>query len=1849
MKRIVISLIWISLFSGLHGQSLIIHHSLEDSAFVCGNSLLKIEVENSSSSLLSNLHFQLILPSGTSYIQGSAVNATEFNLSIPHQPEFTLTPLAVGEKRILQLQFEISCSLFDQVNSGALFQNKLIFRHSSGIDSLLTEPPYRIETGFLVIPQVRDTIIEAGNQMKRTIQILNSRLGPIKEFTFTDQHDPLKLTSNSGTLLMEDLQNLQLHFSSKDFILIGDRDSLFERNESIFIEEILMDSNCQAKTIHSNFSVSWGCSQSFCQSDMETADVIFTNPSGNARLNFSIDVQAPSCHCEPEGVKFQMHIQNTGTRRADSLLLDLLTEYPASSTEVFSFLIDSFRIQGNASIISIETIDEFNGNNCAQGSFAEQALLSISPILPGQQITLHGRILISPQFNGNQFPFFYNYRYITSCKNTVSMNLNPLEYSVDLRKTQVISHILGTSNKSKVFTKDSTIYLHDSIRVNQTINDAPIDLLLVIPCGLILLDSSFILEGIRPINIDYDNTDPSASLIYLQYRPGFFEKKLHLLSIPLKVDCEAPCLKTLGGTSRRFITSCEENKNDTLKIEGLLCSELSLNCYDDGICSCGPRLRALFGYSMNCSSLNFQIDTIPAYAHFNSSIYRSNIYDSDKDGNRLNDGTGKADTGDVQLNRFITGDTLINIFEAEIVADVQNFTSDSIVFLVSHDLILVPFKAEMEYYNQETGLSYTCTFDSIGKYSSQGSSVVCGKIALRSESYGSGHRFSLPIDSLILKCGVPPNTLIKNGDRFKVKLHFKFLGNVNDRIYNTSIANYVQLFSRTSGFLFPYSCQVISHQLATATPGLIISLPATDIYYCNNALQLEALTIKGNKNLSDFFKNEFRPITILDSIKYFLPDGITLDTLWVYSSYFDSSGQQLIRKIFLLPQKRNGFFYVDPDQLKAIIWDESHVLEFFPHLVVDRCSVLKNDKVLLTFQYFISSGRDSIFWIAPDVQKLYNRYTINSSLEYRLLNPGNKLEFKQKELYISSNELLWDLLYPVEEEAGFLKIEMQSAKGLVDQFKIVTEPKVPINDINPLCILLGPFVKDSTYIFKMSGFEKSCEQDTLIIYSSWSCDSLALIMSLDTCLRTQIIIPVIPAKPELELDIRQEQKTTLLCDTLSEIMLEFFNANKGTAYQPELFIEIPNGITIIPNSVYVAYPSGSSFIPLPLPVWVNGKTYVWKLSELLMPLQIKGLSGIQFQPENSIQIKFTALTSCDIEANNYFIYTATGMDLCNSSSNTIRKAGNEIEIDGVTKVPRIRAQVKSMIPKTCENINPLLEIEFEMDQTSQFNDSCLIRFPKPLRLLENSFKPIQNLGSPSLVTEETADEWLIRFKITEGIPANSIIQFQFEVQGWELLKCGDHSIKLEFYTRRNAYCKASQMDCSVFIVTGQIEVPMSKLLTNVRLENLSLMEDSSAHLNINFDLLTSGAEFLEDSVLCVGLFIDREQTSVLQTNDSLVHIFNFSADLLKTNSRYNHKASIQIPNTLSCHYILSILKNPCICQGDTLHAAINSIQIYTFCDSLCFGDSLLLGNTFHLAKNYKWTMSPSACDTCQQQWYFSNAIKQVLVDSFVLELSENENCKRIYTYKILNFPPTEGLYTIEEVCRNQDIILDGGSRKNIFWSGPAIINPKQILQKINVSNPVRYVLHYTNDDACSSTDTFDFYFNSDTTRFQISPDTLIQAGDKASLYVTPGYRYEWMPAQDLSCTDCSSPLASPTKNTLYTVIITDSLGCKHALDVLVRLIVTDCEQLPIGIPNAFSPNGDQSNDYFRIRGPILENFNLRIANRWGEIVFETADQNIYWDGRYRGKTLHPDVFAYFLQFDCEGRRIFKKGNVSLLK
>ena len=175
----------------------------------------------------------------------------------------------------------------------------------------------------------------------------------------------------------------------------------------------------------------------------------------------------------------------------------------------------------------------------------------------------------------------------------------------------------------------------------------------------------------------------------------------------------------------------------------------------------------------------------------------------------------------------------------------------------------------------------------------------------------------------------------------------------------------------------------------------------------------------------------------------------------------------------------------------------------------------------------------------------------------------------------------------------------------------------------------------------------------------------------------------------------------------------------------------------------------------------------------------------------------------------------------------------------------------------------------------------------------------------------------------------------------------------------------------------------------------------------------------------------------------------------------------------------------------------------------------------------------------------------------------------------------------------------------------------------------------------------------------IGPDLRLKLGDSAQVHalVLPNQNaidsIVWTPADIISCDTCFDPFILGIFNTQVVATIYAGEGCvaSDALSVYVD------KRTDIYVPNAFSPTGDGVNERVTVYAgdAVTRVVEFEIFDRWGEKVFSNKDflpndEDMGWDGRFRGERMQPGVFVYRAAVELiDGSVLQFSGDITLVR
>jgi gliding motility-associated-like protein len=336
---------------------------------------------------------------------------------------------------------------------------------------------------------------------------------------------------------------------------------------------------------------------------------------------------------------------------------------------------------------------------------------------------------------------------------------------------------------------------------------------------------------------------------------------------------------------------------------------------------------------------------------------------------------------------------------------------------------------------------------------------------------------------------------------------------------------------------------------------------------------------------------------------------------------------------------------------------------------------------------------------------------------------------------------------------------------------------------------------------------------------------------------------------------------------------------------------------------------------------------------------------------------------------------------------------------------------------------------------------------------------------------------------------------------------------------------------------------------------------------------------------------------------------------------------------------------------------------FTFSNTApCIGSTINVTDaTTNAPTSWAWSISPTVGATLNSSVIQSPTINFTAAGSYIVTLiATNANGTSTISNTIVVAScgiPAASFVLDANVCRGDCITLSDastGSPTSWNWTIGGTIPGTSSLQnpgEVCFTLPGIYTISLTASNASGSTTLTQTITIDDIVTVDIlNNDTTITIGEDLVLTTigtgSPSAIYTWSePVSELNASG-SNVLVSPLFNTTYIVSLSTIGGCVAKDTVVVTIFVPQA----IGVPSAFSPNGDNINDVLYVKGLALKSIDFKVFNRLGQLVFETKDQELGWDGKFKGEPENPGGFVYVLDYvRLDASKGTLKGSVSIIK
>ncbi|MBI2268886.1 MAG: gliding motility-associated C-terminal domain-containing protein [Bacteroidetes bacterium] len=393
--------------------------------------------------------------------------------------------------------------------------------------------------------------------------------------------------------------------------------------------------------------------------------------------------------------------------------------------------------------------------------------------------------------------------------------------------------------------------------------------------------------------------------------------------------------------------------------------------------------------------------------------------------------------------------------------------------------------------------------------------------------------------------------------------------------------------------------------------------------------------------------------------------------------------------------------------------------------------------------------------------------------------------------------------------------------------------------------------------------------------------------------------------------------------------------------------------------------------------------------------------------------------------------------------------------------------------------------------------------------------------------------------------------------------------------------------------------------------------------------------------------ICKGQSTVLTASGGLNYSWSTGASVNAITVSPATTTTYSVWADLFCTYSHSCQHSPTTVTVTVTNCASPTITI-SKTDITCYGDNNGTASVNPSGGVFPYTYSWSTGAVAQ-------TINGLSTGTYTVTVTDAAGSKLISTLAIIS----PALLTIMATSTNSECGRNNGTA-SAFASGGnksytydwEYINQKISGQTISNLSAGSYTITVSDQNGCSTvtsvnvTDTLLVSTNGTPAR-----QTIIE-GNSVAFSLQGADTYSWSPSTGLSCTNCATPIATPSSTTTYTVVAKDYYGCSTFV-IFTIIVNPPCvgDDSEVFIPNVFSPNNDGQNDILYIEGNGLSNIYWAIYDRWGNTIFEGFDQSHGWDGTWKGNQMGTGTYVYYLKAICTktNNEIKLKGSVNVMK
>jgi hypothetical protein len=1444
---------------------------------------VQVAFSNISGALMDSDSLVLQLPPGVFYISGSIVETTAFTVtenvtSTANRMVLVLKDLpAIGGTVNFSFRIKASCAAITHFEAGGSFQNNYTFFHDGIAEPIHTTPDFNINYPALSISNVTNPNVNTslGATYTQQLTITNGGNSPLSNFF-------IALNPPSGMLFTA--PNIGQMNASNDTIFFANNalgsDSLFTGNENIIVQYQITINNCT--DLSTDLHLIWGCDNAFCQTDIYP--IAASVPSVAPILSTVATPSGVQCFGEPN--LQQVRVINTGTGISINGIFEIFAGNangnPATTpNRTFPIDTSSIMIQSGTTGTPISISPFFTQNG--SGSFT--SLCGVNNRIGRARITLPNMAV------GDTVIISWTQMACCSQFCNQGLTFNAWEYKADYQ------------NECQTETYSSN-YIRGSVRSYDHISSYS-----SVPSGPTDINdgdtSNFILEFTNSNGLTVPATDGWLEIEIPLPLGVTFSGNFTLFNRLFTCSRTPDSLIVVNDTIKAFfnfttMVGCIGSNGSANKAEvhvGLVadCSipgavsgplSIPVSTYLNLYPNCPTQCRK----PMYCQTWNTDLHCLePCLAgglQFSDfSVQRYNLGPADNDNNGIADAAGSLDLSIIRSKTVIAGDTLQLRYQATVATSVTNpqfefaYLDTRMLGMAPNGRNLDALFTNIQVFDFNTGLTYTCN----------NSTIITN----------STNNFSLDINAC-----TPAGFVFEAGDSIAIEAFYRFTTKFSGSVLTHDIENdfYLSRIANPVDSADKYACNTLGNQFKT-----IGFYHTTCCGSSRNMNSCGSVQISKNYYLSigpccsnyangNYFRNEIRHFSYLDTFEFLLPAGFEMDSTQVADfRYVYTGGSVGYTAITPIDPASNPVRFVIGDFFTPRggshpISDEGYygTVRMF---IKPSCNATPSSRVYYYGHYqdinssstFFDDYRgtsDLITYTGPDldlatITPISVSTTDTAVWQFRLDNNSN--------LTASSNTFF----------------NLSSAAGGI----VIAE----VRDVNNNTVLtanangiyeLGVLNPSTNNVYEIIATQNSCVPDSLLILAGWNCENYPTDIASYPCPFDSSYLKVTNPQSALQVAVLRDTSSGVdSVDMCSPLMYEIELTSSQASSVNEIFAtlqNIPFGLSFMSGSVEFEYPLGSGY-QAGLDPTAIGSNLEFDVSNYAPGLNNKGLLGTgdaDSLGQRKVKVRFQLETDCNFITGEAFNVQIRSQRPCGDPLPNIVYTVAPILIKGTDATPYV-TQIRMSADEitACGDKHAYfynVSIRNLGAGTTAANDSILIRLPAGI-LFQGYTPSTASFSNPPLgqptVTNNIGGTDLSWPMVGGIVPGDSIV-FSVRIDAEDdPAICASQVSQVFSLINTSIFCLSSGTNCITSTPSGRnnanivVNRPSLTVSLNQNVSHNFQLPSAQNAITINGTIDNSSTPVLVGDTLTVEFFCDHDASGDFTTGDTYIGFYSMDIGL----------------------------------------------------------------------------------------------------------------------------------------------------------------------------------------------------------------------------------------------------------------------------------------------------------------------------------------------------------------------------------